>query len=219
MKLNLQEFEKIAAVIKTSPEKAEELLKDFKFFHSFFDSDDAIPPRFKSNFRKDPGWEKVTGLDFEAIGRILICHLCIEHYIEKLIELSTPSIWEWSKSRMTFSQKFKLIKNLQFLKETKFDRGIEIVNFIRNRLSHDMMAKIDKTKIEELKSIILQYAIRGKNGKELDEIRIHFELFDVHATLERFTAILCSMIGGYCSRIVGSSIDAENYYNTYRSHS
>jgi hypothetical protein len=219
MKLNSQEFEKIAADIRANPDKAEELLKDFKLFHSFFGQDDGIPPRFKSNFRQEPGWEKVTGLDFEAIGRILVCHLCIEHYLENLIELSTPAIWDWESTRLTFYQKFKLVKNIRLLKDSKFDRGIDIVNSLRNKLSHDMMAKIDKCRIEELKAITLEYVSKGKTGEDLNEIRIHFELFDVHATLERFTSLVCSMIGGYCSRIIDGTIDAESYYNKFRSQS
>jgi hypothetical protein len=213
MKINKEHLDKILEEVRKNPNKMEELLKDIKPIHSIFGQDDGIPPRFKPNFRKDPGWEKVSGLDFEAIGRILVCHLYIEHYIEKLIELSTPPILDWDSPRLTFSQKFKLVRKIRLLKESKFDRGIDIVNSIRNKSSHDLMSKIDKSKIEELKSILFEFERQGKKKEELSEVRIHFDLFDVHAIIERFTLLVCSLIGGYCMQLVGGTVDAETFIN------
>ena len=215
MKLNQDDLEKIIEELKRDPDRKEELLRDFKLFHSFFSSDDGIPPRFKGNFRDDPGWEKVSGLDFEAIGRILVCHLCIEHYIENLIELSAPPNWDWRGSRLTFSQKFKLVRNMRLFSESNFDRGVDILNSIRNKLSHDLMAGIDKDKVDELRSILLEYVTKGKSEQERTEVKAHFEQFDVHATIERFTSLSCAMIGGYCSRLVGGTIDANAFYNQF----
>jgi hypothetical protein len=118
---------------------------------------------------------------------------------------------------MTFSQKYNLVRNIPFLKETKFARGIEILNSLRNKLSHDMTAKIDNKKVDELKSITLEYVSRDKSGNDLNQLKIHFELFDVHAAIERFTSIVCARIAGYCSSLVGVEINSESYYKAFRS--
>lgn len=53
MIINREELEKIIIEIKANPDKQEELLKDFKLFHAYFEKDDGIPPRFGKNFREN----------------------------------------------------------------------------------------------------------------------------------------------------------------------
>lgn len=109
MAFNEKELERMLNEISNHPEKVDEILKSFKIFDTMFDENDGIPPRFGNNFRHDgPKWGKITGVDFDSIGRILVCHLCIEHYIDNLIELSTPLKFNWESSRMSFSQKLNL---------------------------------------------------------------------------------------------------------------
>jgi hypothetical protein len=217
MIINKEELENIIKEIKAKPEKQEELLKDFKLFHAFFEEDDGIPPRFGKNFRESgPNWEKVTGLDFEAIGRVLVCHLCIEHYLNNLIELSTPKSFNWEKSRMTFIQKLKLIQGIRIFEQNECIKGIIILNEIRNKLSHNLLANIDKNKLNELHQILLNMVCKGKSEEEIEEVRNHFNLFGPHAIIERFTSITCAMIAGFCSSLIEKKIDAEEYYSVVR---
>ena len=217
MIVNSVELERILEALKRNPENANELLKDFKLFSATYEKDDGIPPRFGTNFRNEgPKWEKVSGIDFEIIGRILICHLCIEHYIDNLIVLSTPENFEWSESRMSFSQKFKLISKMKFLKVTKFNKGIEILNSIRNDLSHKMLAKIDEVKFKQLESILLNYLCNNKTKIEKDEIMTHMNLYAPVAIIERFTSLTCANIAGYCTSIINKEGDGETYYSYLR---
>jgi hypothetical protein len=221
MLINQKEIDKFLEEVKLNPEKASELLKNLKIVHAVFDENDGIPPRFGSNFRDNgPKWEKVTGLDFEAIGRILVCHLSIEHYINNLIELSTPIHFDWDNTRMTFSQKLKLVSNINILNKNKFDKGIEILNNIRNKLSHNMLAKIDEVKFKELKQILLNYLCFEKSKEEIKEIEKHYSQFDTFAIIETFTSIVCAIIGGYCISLINivdpEKSNAETYYKHVR---
>jgi hypothetical protein len=218
MIINEDELKRILEELKKNPEKEEILLKDFKLFHAIFASDDGIPPRFGKNFREEgPKWEKVTGADFESIGRILVCHLTIEHYINYLIELSSPIEFSWDDSRLTFSQKLKLVSNLNILRTNQFDKGIEIVNNIRNKLSHNLLAKIDEKKVDQLKKILITYLIKGETKEKKQKTIEHIDLFGHHAIIERFTSIVCAMIAGYCTRLIKKDDDSENYYSHIRS--
>jgi hypothetical protein len=218
MIINEAEFVRILNEIKANPDKQEELLKDFKLFHAFYKEDDGIPPRFGDNFRLEgPKWDKVTGLDFERIGRILVCHLSIEHYINNLIELSSPKEFNWEKTRMNFTQKINLIQGLKIFSQNEFIKGIRILNDIRNKLSHDLLGTIDENKLTELKSILLDIVCMDKSEEKIFEIKNHFELFGPHAVIERFTSITCAMIAGYCSSLVNQNNDGEEYYNALRS--
>ena len=217
MIVNQTELERIIEALKENPEKANELLKDFKLFSATYEKDDGIPPRFGANFRNEgPKWEKVSGIDFEIIGRILVCHLCIEHYINNLLILSTPENFEWDKSRMTFSQKLKLISKMKFLEVTKFYKGIEILNSIRNDLSHNMLAKIDDVKFKQLESILLNYLCNKKTKEEKEEIISHMNLYAPVAIIERFTSLTCAKIAGYCTSIINKEEDGETYYSYVR---
>ena len=217
MIINKTELEKLLKEIEKNPEKAENLLANFKLVHAVFDKDDGIPPRFGKNFREEgPKWEKVSGLDFEVIGRILVCHLSIEHYINNLIELSSPKVFDWDNSRMTFSQKLKLISKTSILKSNKFDIGIEILNTIRNKLSHNMLAKIDINKFEQLKAILLEYLCRNEPEEEKQKTISHMNQYDTIAIIERFTSIVCALIAGYCTNLINKSEEGEDYYKFVR---
>jgi hypothetical protein len=218
MIVNSTELERILVALKKNPEKANELLKDFMLFSATYEKDDGIPPRFGANFRNEgPKWEKVSGIDFEIIGRILVCHLCIEHYIDNLIYLSTPENFEWNESRMSFSQKLKLIRKMKFIEATKFYKGIEILNSIRNDLSHNMLAKIDEVKFKKLESILLKYLCNNKSKEEQDEIISHMSLYSSVAIIERFTSLTCANIAGYCTSIINKEGDGETFYSYIRS--
>ncbi len=217
MIINKEELEKIIIEIKANPDKQEQLLKDFKLFHAFFEEDDGIPPRFGQNFRENgPIWEKVTGLDFEAIGRVLVCHLSIEHYLNNLVELSTPKNFNWKKSKMSFNQKLNLISELPIFRKNDCINGIRLLNEIRNKLSHDLLAKIDTNKLKELYQILLKMVCQDKSPEEIEKVENHFNLFGPHAIIERFTSLTCAMIAGYCSSIIKNKIDADEYYNQFR---
>ena len=90
-------------------------------------SKDNLPPLFGENFSaSNHNWKRLTGVEFETVGRILICHLLTEHHISKLIELRAPSDFDWDEGRLTFSQKLKLIRKDHAFQEYDFGKGVEI---------------------------------------------------------------------------------------------
>jgi hypothetical protein len=75
-------------------------------------SNDSLPSLFSDTFRDlDVKWNKIEGIDFELVGRVLICHLIIEHYLTVFIELEISRKLTLDKLRLTFSQKIKLIED------------------------------------------------------------------------------------------------------------
>lgn len=174
-------------------------MKKKETFDKFFD-DSSIkpPPLFSSNFRESgPEWIPLINVDYETIGRVLICHLVIEHYINNLLSLNTRPDIDWAKARLTFFQKIVLIKKMKIFIDNDFDfvKGIEIINNIRNSFSHKINASIEKSKIKELSSITKKLDVGGRLNK------LPIELENV-AIIEFFTKIFCTYIAGYCDAVV-----------------
>lgn len=170
-----------------------------KIFKNLWTGDNGIPPKFNEDFLKNgPEWQKVKGLDFENVGRILICHLSIEHYINKFIEFQTPTDFNWDDSRLSFSQKLKLLSNNHSLNKHEIIKGIESLNKIRNKYSHNLEAKIDSKDITIIKKILLDFRIINKKNKTEKEIKHFLDLYDDIALIESFTNFVCAYIAGYC---------------------
>ncbi len=161
-----------------------------------FSNTGGIPPMFSEGFRETgTEWQRIEGLNFEIVGRILTCHLIIEHYITKLIELETPKEFDWIESRLTFSQKLKLVRKIAGLVENDIHKGFEIINKIRNKFSHNLIATIDKTYVEELKKQINRFSKKIKS-EEIDSD------YDDIFIIEMYTSLSCSYIAGYCTNKV-----------------
>jgi hypothetical protein len=163
-------------------------------------SDNNLPWLLNKNYRHNSeDIKKSTGIEFEKIGRVLACHLFIEHYLTKLIELKTPVQFDWDESKLTFAQKLKLVKKFMFsLKKTHFYQGIETINKIRNKLSHNIEASIEINDINVIKAVL-------KSNFEESESESHnqFEYSDL-AIIELFTSIFCAYVHGLCDGIVRS---------------
>jgi hypothetical protein len=127
----------------------------------------------------------------------------IEHYILKLIELKTPKEFSWEDSKLTFYQKLKIISKLPALLDNDLITGIEALNQIRNKFSHNLLAKIDNKQIEKIKKSILKFRIKHKKeeGSETDVVEF-LELYDDIALIESFTSLVCAFIAGYCSTLI-----------------
>jgi hypothetical protein len=163
---------------------------------SIFNRGFQIPPMFSDNFRQTgPEWNRITKIDFEASGRILMCHLIVEHYMTNLIKLLSPEDFNWAESRMTFSQKFKLISKIEAFNEFNFIKGIESLNKIRNKFSHNLLATISETDIKVFRTFVDRFYKKSKSKK-------FSEYFDKIAIIELYTLVVCSYFAGYCTSIV-----------------
>ena len=79
--------------------------------------------------------------DVESIGRILRAHLYVEHYMTEYLNKANPQIGSVEKAKLTFAQKLALLDpNDPRLQEVK--EGIKHLNAIRNRLAHQLSAKV-----------------------------------------------------------------------------
>lgn len=175
-------------IIKKSKQTKEKV--DNYFTH------DSLPSLFSDSFRElDVKWNKIEGVNFELVGRILICHLIIEHYLTVFIELEISRKLTLDKIRFTFSQKLKLIEDNEALKETGIIKGIEIVNKIRNKFSHNLKVDINNNDIKYLKGVVDKIRDKGSNENE------NIEYSDI-ATIESFTSMICAFMAGYCTYTV-----------------
>lgn len=164
-------------------------------------SKSTLPPLFGANFGKgNLTWKRLENIDFEKVGRILVCHLVIESYLNKLIELRAPSGLDVNGANLNFSQKLRMVQNDHVFKEHDFHQGITIINKIRNKFSHNIEAEINKNEVGILKSILEKFDDKkaGKK-KRIQGDRIYTDL----AIIEDFTSLTCAYMAGYCSALVG----------------
>jgi hypothetical protein len=157
-----------------------------------FGVDFTIPPMFSETFRKSPEWEIIKNIDYETTGKILICLLILEHYVTNLITLLTPEDLNWNGTRMTFNQKITLISKMGAFTDPEFIKGIEIINGIRNKYSHNLLASIAESNIQELKRIIIKFRGRSEIPNDAKNIVV----------IEAFTYLVCAYIAGYCTALV-----------------
>jgi hypothetical protein len=163
-----------------------------------FDEYHGVPPLFSSSFRNSgKDWIPISSIDYETVGRILICHLIIEHYIINFLAVNTRPDISWTDAKLTFYQKILLLKKMSPFSDNDLIKGVEIVNNIRNKFSHNLNATIEESKIRELKKII------NDMGNEIDKLPLTFEKI---ALIELFTSLFCSYMAGYCT----ASVELEN---------
>jgi hypothetical protein len=157
---------------------------------------DSLPPLFSDSFRDlEVNWNKIEGVDFELVGRILICHLLLEHYINMFIELETSKEFDFNNARLSFSQKLKLISKIESFKEVGIIKGIEILNKIRNKFSHNLKVQIDSNDIVYIKSVVDKIGTNESSPADDNE-------YSDLATIESFTSMTCAFMAGYCTATV-----------------
>jgi len=117
--------------------------------------------------------------DSDSIGKILKCHLIIEHYLNRFIS-DFYQINDISKVKLTFYQKAKLIPDnktaASFVKP-----GILKINNIRNRVVHQLYVNLDEIDTESI-DIVLNIAREGIRFKNQIE------------KIEAFTTIACTFL-------------------------
>jgi hypothetical protein len=158
----------------------------------------ALPPYFGKNFRETGlDWVTIGPVNFDVIGKVLSYHLILEHYLEKFLEIATPSYLKWEKAGLTFGQKVSLVGSEKGpLKFMSLREGIAAVNKIRNGFSHNLESKFNPEHISVLKKcLVANNKARQKEMDRLDDLKI----------LETFTYVACSFFAGWCSSSVAVS--------------
>lgn len=72
----------------------------------------------------------------DTLGLILKCHLIIENYMDKLLEVSYPTT-EWSHLRLNFDRKLEILNNPKSIVALSFG-GIKELNILRNKFAHNI---------------------------------------------------------------------------------
>ena len=81
------------------------------------------------------------------------CHLVVEHFLVKIIQVKLPISNEFSPSRLTFRQKVELCVALDGIRREK--KGVLLyINKLRNKYAHDMGHKVSEQDIQELYSLL-----------------------------------------------------------------
>src|SRR5258706_2169561 len=169
---------------------------------------DSLPPLFGENFSSTASdWKRLSGIEFEKVGRILICHLLIEHHINKLIELRGPSDFDWDESRLTFSQKIKLMRKDHAFREFDFIKGIQIINKLRNKFAHSLEFEIQEKDVLPIVEIINEFRKKHSSDKPMD-----FEHSTI-ATIEEFTGLFCAYFAGYCTSLLKERLNLKAILN------
>lgn len=146
-----------------------------------------IADRLKPHMEKLDTYFQNKNSDFRALmetnhdelGRVLKCHLVIEHYLTTYLS-NHYGIDDIDQIRLSFAQKVKLLPDkgsaVSYVK-----KGIERVNKIRNRFGHELDATICNGEINELDDVL-----KIMSPEVCSETPIN--------RIENFTAIACTFL-------------------------
>jgi hypothetical protein len=164
-----------------------------------FFSLDNLPPLFGDNFVKgNINWKRLENVEFETLGRILVCHLLIETHLNKLLELRLPNGLDIDEANLSFNQKLKLMRNDKVFINHDFYNPISIVNKIRNKFSHNIEAVIEPNEIGIIESMLKKYNEENDKDSAFNiDVSTHTSL----AIIETFTSLFCAYTAGYCSAL------------------
>jgi len=127
--------------------------------------------------------------DEKIVGKLLKCHLIIEHYLTDYLTVANPGIGDIESCRLTFEQKLKLAcsKTTNFF---MFENGLRRINKVRNRLVH----RVDHSFVsEDLRDLLPIFNYRYKShGIPIPE---GIEL------IEEFTDLACQTLSGFIDEI------------------
>ncbi|MBX2957786.1 MAG: hypothetical protein KF846_16595 [Cyclobacteriaceae bacterium] len=145
---------------------------------------------YKSNFKDiakiyNNTREELDGLfEFkqDKVGRLLRCHLIIEHFIDRNLEFEI-NLTQNSEGSFRFLQKVILIENLNpGLKPILI--GVREINKVRNRIAHQLNYTIRLSTLPHVKKLVTSYS-QTTNSKEL---------IDPIDLIEIFTYLFCHII-------------------------
>jgi len=124
-------------------------------------------------------YKKMLARNHDSIGRILKCHLILENYINRHLEMISPK-HNWGKAHLRFAQKMDLLPN-EDLKIGWILPGIREINRARNRFGHNIEATLC---LDDLKECISVLGIARKNNVYKDAVKV----------VEDFTTVACTWL-------------------------
>jgi hypothetical protein len=79
--------------------------------------------------------------DSELIGRLLRCHLFVEHFLTAYLRFQNPGLGDLDAARLTFAQKVALAERVGTPEHYVF-AGVRHLNKMRNRIAHTLRAEV-----------------------------------------------------------------------------
>lgn len=136
-------------------------------------------------------WE---GQDEAAIGRVLRCHLLVEHYLTRFLQAANPGLGDTDVARLSFWQKLRLATGSGVLKRGPVDLyspGIEALNTVRNRMTHRLRSELDPADIKPMAEMVKMYAEAMKEPVP-----------EGIAMAETFTRMICEVLAAFEGGII-----------------
>jgi len=136
--------------------------------------------RVEEHFEKENAYFKnLLKRDHDELGRILKCHLLVEHYLDRYLR-EQIGLQHLDEARLTFIQKARLIPSAgvaaSFVKPS-----ICHFNSIRNKFSHNLDAKVSESDL-------------GPMNNVLKIARSETKFPDTISKIEAFTTVACTWL-------------------------
>lgn len=137
-------------------------------------------PEIEENFeRENERFKTLLGQDHDLIGRVLKCHLILEHYLERFLadHLGAP---ELAQAKLTFFQKAQLLPS-QGHSAAFVKPGILRLNAIRNMFGHSLRPELQMGEVDVL-------------TQALAVVRAGVRFDDPVEVIEAFTTVACTWL-------------------------
>lgn len=145
-----------------------------------------LPPKVGDIANGSVTWQSMEGVDYELLGYFLSCHLIIEHYLEKYLELRHHDL-DCDAARLTFGQKTALLTNFKVSDKYDCIPAIKHMNSLRNKLSHNVSFQITPTDLLPLTQYLKKVYETQPVPTEARQI------------LSQFTTTVCVLFAGIIS--------------------
>jgi hypothetical protein len=135
---------------------------------------------------------RITSATADRIGRVLLSHLMLEHYLDRNLTAIAPRDFDFARPSLSFAQKVDILSGPEsYLVATGLVPGIRRVNKIRNSLAHDLRAEISAADVQPLVDY-LRHAGRGR-GLAIPK--------DPIVVVETFSALAIAGMVGFASAV------------------
>ena len=98
-------------------------------------------------------WRQFWERSADDLGKFLICHLAVEHYLDDWLAAANPGTKPVGETRLTFAHKLSLIDGADAFTQWMLP-ALKKFNRIRNQLSHEMEAQISDDDLQPIKNIV-----------------------------------------------------------------
>jgi len=115
------------------------------------------------------------------IGKILHCHLLIEHYMTDYLKIAHPAISNWKELRLNFDRKL-IMANDERTSFRRFGKGIKALNIIRNRYAHNLDSHITEEDLKPIRDFMEDWKEAGRPLDNPEDL------------IEAFTIIVCGFL-------------------------